>query len=174
MLSTLFEALFFFPKPVVAAVNGHAIAGGCLLACAADYRVMSRGRGRIGIQELLVGVPFPTIALEIMRFVTNSQQLQRLLYGGETYLPEDALNMWLIDELVEPADLMDRALAEAQKLTIVSARAFAHTKRHIRQPVLEWVRDRKPEFEPSMLDIWGAPETLEAIRTYVSRTLNKG
>ena len=59
-LHRLFDAVFFFPKPVVAAVNGHAIAGGCVLECCADYRMMAQGGGRIGIPELLVGVPFPS------------------------------------------------------------------------------------------------------------------
>ena len=47
-LSQMFETVFFFPKPVVSAVNGHAIAGGCVLACCADYRIMAQGNGRIG------------------------------------------------------------------------------------------------------------------------------
>ncbi len=58
-----FEALFSLMKPVVAAINGHAIAGGCVIACAADYRMMAREPGRIGISELLVGVPFPVVPL---------------------------------------------------------------------------------------------------------------
>ena len=173
VLSTMYGRLFFYPKPVVAAVNGHAIAGGCVLACTADHRIMARGTGRIGIPELLVGVPLPTLPLEIMRFVTNSQQLQKLLFGGATYLPEDALDMGLVDELVEPADLMDRAVAEAEKLAIISPQGFEHTKSHIRQPVLEKVRVGEPKFEQSVLDMWGAPETLETIRSYVSRTLKK-
>ena len=173
VLSTVYETLFFFPKPVVAAVNGHAIAGGCLLACAADHRIMARGRSRIGVPELLVGVPLPTIALEILRFVTSSQQLQTMLYGGATYLPEDATGLGLIDELVEPSDLLDTAVEMANKLMIVSPRAFEHTKRHIRQPVLERVRDGKINFEQSVLDMWGAPETLEVMRSYVSKTLKK-
>jgi enoyl-CoA hydratase len=57
-LTTLYETIFFYPKPVVAAVNGHAIAGGCVLACAADRRVVARDAGRIGVTELLVGLPF--------------------------------------------------------------------------------------------------------------------
>jgi Enoyl-CoA hydratase/isomerase len=78
-LSKAFETLFCFPKPVIAAINGHAIAGGCVLACAADYRIMAHQAGRIGVPELLVGVPFPTVALEIMRCVAAPEQFQALL-----------------------------------------------------------------------------------------------
>ena len=67
VLSGMFAAVFSHPAPVVAAINGHAIAGGCVLACAADKRLMARDGGRIGVTELLVGVPFPPAAMEIMR-----------------------------------------------------------------------------------------------------------
>jgi len=77
-LSASLQAVFACAKPVVAAVNGHAIAGGCILACAADYRVMARGSGRIGIPELIVGVPFPIVPIEIMRFVAPANRLQRV------------------------------------------------------------------------------------------------
>ena len=67
-LDKLYDAVFFHPKPVVAAVNGHAVAGGAVLACCADRRIMARAGGRIGVTELLVGVPFPALAFEIVRF----------------------------------------------------------------------------------------------------------
>ena len=173
VLSTMYGRLFFYPKPVVAAVNGHAIAGGCVLACTADHRIMARGTGRMGVPELLLGVPLPTLALEIMRFVTKSQHLQKMLYGGATYLPEDAAGLGLVDEIVEPSDLMDRAVESAEMLANISPKVFEHTKSHIRQPVLERVREGQASFETSVLDIWSAPETLEAIRNYVSQTLKK-
>ncbi len=66
-LHKLYDAVFNHPKPVVAAINGHAIAGGCVLACCADRRIMANDGGRIGVTELLVGVPFPALAFEIMR-----------------------------------------------------------------------------------------------------------
>ena len=69
-LHQLYDAVFFHPKPVVAAINGHAMAGGCVLACCADRRIMARDGGRIGVTELLVGVPFPALAFEIMRCAT--------------------------------------------------------------------------------------------------------
>src|SRR4051812_7641282 len=97
-----FEALFAFSKPLVVAVNGHAIAGGCVMTCCGDYRMMARGTGRIGIPELLVGVPFPVVPLEIVRFATPKQHLQALIYRGLTPTPDEALGYGLIDALADP------------------------------------------------------------------------
>src|SRR5262249_50308440 len=113
-LSKAFVTAFFFTKPVVAAVNGHAIAGGCVLAACADRRLMVRGGGRIGIPELLVGVPFPTIALEVMRFTIAARFIQDVFLTGAAYSPEEALPRGLADELVESGDLMRRAVAAAE------------------------------------------------------------
>jgi hypothetical protein len=77
-----FRALFAFPRPLVAAVNGHAIAGGAVMAAAADYRIMSMGKAKIGVPELRVGIPFPVAAIEILRFATSTQHLQELVYLG--------------------------------------------------------------------------------------------
>src|SRR6266852_4922794 len=66
-LHRLYEEVFFHPKPLVAAINGHAIAGGCVLACCADRRIMADDSGRIGVTELQVGVPFPPLAFEAVR-----------------------------------------------------------------------------------------------------------
>src|SRR4029079_1989985 len=100
-LHRLYEAVFFHPKPVVAAINGHAIAGGCVLACCADRRLMAQEAGRIGITELLVGLPFPALAFEVMRFTAAPQHFPALLYSGATFLPEQAIARGLIDEIVE-------------------------------------------------------------------------
>ena len=64
VLHKLYDTVFYHPKPVVAAINGHAIAGGCVLACCADRRIMAREGGRIGVTESLVGVPFPALAFD--------------------------------------------------------------------------------------------------------------
>src|SRR5262245_19721303 len=134
-LATMVETVFFYPKPVVAAVNGHAIAGGCILACAADHRVMARDAGRIGVPELLVGAPFPTLALEIMRFAAAPQRFQELIYGGATFSAQEALPLGLVDEVAEPADLVDRAVTAAERLLALPAPVFALTKSQLRQPV---------------------------------------
>ena len=74
--------LFTFPRPAVAAVNGHAMAGGWILACACDYRVASIAAGKLGLPELQVGVAFPPIAVETVRFATPPPQLQALVFAG--------------------------------------------------------------------------------------------
>ncbi len=172
-LSKAFEALFFFPKPLIAAINGHAIAGGCVLACTADRRLMARGSGRVGVPELLVGVPFPFIALETMRFGTAPQHFQGIMYGGSTLLPEDAMSRGLLDEIVEPQELMDRALAAAESLAGLVPEAFTLTKRLIRQPVLKRLQEDGPGLGAAIRDAWTSPEALATMRDYVSKTLKK-
>src|SRR5215208_806756 len=103
VLSRAFATVFFFPKPVVAAVNGHAIAGGCVLQCCADMRIAARNGGRMGVTELLVGVPFPPLAFEVMRFATPPAFFAETILSGATLPPETALARRMIDELAEPS-----------------------------------------------------------------------
>jgi enoyl-CoA hydratase len=173
-LSKAFVTVFFFPRPIVAAVNGHAIAGGCVLACCADRRLMAKGKGRIGIPELLVGVPFPTIALEVMRFTLASRFIQDVFLTGATYPPEEALPRGLADELVEPGDLMNRAMAAAAHFAAIRTDAFAITKLQLRQRVADRCASEAKRFEAAVNELWCAPEAFERIRAYVSRTLKKG
>jgi enoyl-CoA hydratase len=172
-LRRAFEAVFFYEKPIVAAVNGHAMAGGCVLTCAADRRLMAHGTGRIGITELLVGVPFPVIALEIMRFAAAPQQFDRIVYSGATFAPEAAVGLGLIDEVVPADALLDRAIAAAAALAALGPEAFALTKRQLREPVRERLERDGPRFDPAVDAIWYAPETAARIRDYVSRTFKK-
>src|ERR1041385_3254535 len=119
-LHRLYEAVFFHPKPVVAAVNGHAIAGGCVLACCADRRIMARDAGRIGVTEILVGVPFPALAFEVVRFAVPPRYLPEFTLSGATYATDEALRRGWVDEVAEPDKLIDDAIAVAQQLSGLS------------------------------------------------------
>lgn len=173
VLRQAFAAVFFCDKPVVAALNGHAIAGGCVLACAADRRLMARNGGRIGITELVVGVPFPVIALEIMRFVTASHRFEELVFGAATYSPDDGAALGLVNEIVDPQNLLDRAIAVAQQLGALGPDAFALTKRQTRQTVADRLAADGPRHDPEVDRIWSTPAAAARIRDYVSRTLRK-
>jgi enoyl-CoA hydratase len=170
LLHDFCETIFSFPHPLVAAVNGHAVAGGCILACMADHRVMARGAGRIGVPELSVGVPFPPAPLEIMRFVLPSQHLSRVMVGGATYDPEEAREFGLVDEVVAPEELLDRGVAAARRLGEVHPDTFSLTKSQLRAPALERMRAGQDEIQQIAEEIWTTPDALRRIRAHVDRT----
>jgi enoyl-CoA hydratase len=172
-LHKLYDAVFHHPKPVVAAINGHAIAGGCVLAACADRRIMAREGGRIGVTEILVGVPFPALAFEIVRFAVPPRHLPEFTLSGATYATDAALQRGWIDEIAEPADLLEDAIAVAQELALLSPAAFAQTKKQIRQSVSERLAQSGEATDRAVTEIWAAPETLNRIRDYVARTLKK-
>jgi enoyl-CoA hydratase len=172
-LHGLYEAVFFHPKPVVAAVNGHAIAGGCVLACCADRRIMARESGRIGVTEILVGVPFPALAFEIMRHVTPPYFFSETILSGATFPAEVAAHRGWVNETVESALLIERAMAAAQSLAVLSPAAFAQTKMQIRAVVAERMAQSGEATDKAVTEIWAAPTTLTYIRDYAARTLKK-
>ncbi|MCE9583787.1 MAG: enoyl-CoA hydratase/isomerase family protein [Planctomycetes bacterium] len=176
LLPALHDALraaFTFPKPLVAAINGHALAGGCVLAAAADARLVARGAFRIGVTEILVGFPFPPAALGMMRHVCSPTALQEVALTGRTWGPEEALSRGLVDELVAPEELFARALAQANAFAAVPARAFALTKFQLRSATLEKIDRDQEELGPQILDAWCAPEIGVAVKAYVEKTLKK-
>ena len=171
-MNHVFEALFAFTKPLIVAVNGHAIAGGCIMAACGDYRMMARDAGRIGIPELLVGVPFPVVPLEIVRFATPPQHLQALIYRGLTLTPDEALRHGLVDAVVDPDTLLDDAVAVADSLAAVSFEAFHLTKRQLRDPVIRRMHDNSV-VDLLVQDSWAGTTVPNAVRDYVARTLKK-
>jgi enoyl-CoA hydratase len=152
---------------LVVAINGHAIAGGCVLACCADRRIMTRGGGRMGITELLVGVPFPALAFEIVRFAVPGRYLPEFTYTGATYDVDTSLARGWVDELVEANALR----AVAQEMARLSPKAFTQAKKQLRQEVCERVERDGAMTDQAVTDIW--TDALGYVRDYVARTLNK-
>ena len=114
-LSDAFDSLLRFPKPVVAAINGHAVAGGCVLASACDERIIT-ATAKIGIPELRVGVPFPMVAFEIMRLVAAPSQFQQLVNLGRDLIGRAAFSVGLADEIAESDLIQTRAFEKAMQL----------------------------------------------------------
>lgn len=170
VLDEFLRSALTFPKPVVAAVNGHAIAGGCILAAACDRRIMAEGSARIGIPELLVGVPFPALALQIMSARVADGPLRELVFSGRTVQAEEARTIGLVDETCPADRLMERALDVATRLSTIPAGAFAMTKEAFYAPILERVR-LLADLNARVVDAWLQPHTYEAIRAYLERTI---
>jgi enoyl-CoA hydratase len=172
-LSAAFLAVFDSPVPVVAAVNGHAIAGGCILTCACDHRVMNSEHGRIGVTELLVGVPFPVAALEILRFAAGTQRLTELTFFGRTYPAAQALGLGLVDEAVPQALVLDRAAEVAAELAALPPEPLRHTRAQVRGPVLERISRQRPT-DGEVHRLWSSPSARRSVEAYVATTLRAG
>jgi enoyl-CoA hydratase len=173
-LDRLLLTLFEFPRPLVAAVNGHAIAGGCILACTADNRLMSDGPFKIGVPELKVGVPFPPSALEVLRFAAPDRYVQELTSGERIYSPSEAVAHGLVHRVVDGDVLLAEALAEARRLGALERRAFSLTKSMIRRPVSDRIAHLNSVFGAAVLQDWLDPETRAAIGRYVQAHLKRG
>lgn len=173
VLNAMFDAVFHFPRPVVAAINGHAIAGGCVLACCADRRLMVQGPGRIGVTELLVGLPFPALAFEVMRLSTAPRFFPQAIYGGETHLGDGGAERGWVHEVLPAADMPAKAIAVAQALGALPPVTFAATKRQMHADVIERMERNGKETDAAVTAIWTTAEANARIRDYVARTLKK-
>lgn len=151
-LDDLFRSVFECGKPVVAAVNGHAIAGGCVLAACADMTVMSGGR--IGVPELVVGVPFPRVAVEVLRFAVGDLTARRLMFGAQTFPVEQAVALGLADVVRSAESLVPAAVERARFMaTSVPADTFALTKAQLRRDARERM-DRYVDEADAVLELW--------------------
>ena len=170
-LSDVVLRLFGFPKPVIAGINGHAIAGGCIIASACDYRIMTNGSATIGLPEQRIGLAFPPAALEVMRFHLGDNAMQQLIHKGGNVGPEEAVSIRLVEECSAPESVLDRALEVAIDWSQVPSGTFALSKRQIRFHTLERIRRSDLEFGSEVAAVWTDPATLDEIRKYVEKTL---
>lgn len=150
-LESFVVALYRVEVPTVAAVTGHAIAGGCLLVAACDVRVM--GTGRIGVTESLVGFPIPPAALEVLRARTGVRT-ESLVRTGTTLEPAEALAAGLVDEVVEPGRVVDRAHEVARTLAASPPASYAVQKRMLRADTDRRIEDTRAAFGDAVRETW--------------------
>ena len=172
-LNRALSSLFSMSRPVVAAVNGHAIAGGCVLVCACDYRIMADGSGVMGVPELRVGVPFPPLALEVLHYAVGGDRMHELVFLGNTYGAHVARELGLIDEICSADELMQRAAQVADSLAAIPQASFRITKKQLHQPTLNRVDLLRELTDDEVHKAWSDPSIHEAIRDYMERTVKK-
>ncbi|MFO0948631.1 MAG: enoyl-CoA hydratase/isomerase family protein [Planctomycetota bacterium] len=172
LLSTVFQRLLTYPKPVIAAVNGHAIAGGCILCLECDYRIMAYGPGKIGLTELPVGVPFPPLVLEIVRLLAPSR-FNRVVNLGLLFPAEEGLELGLVDEVVDPSILRERSMEIAHRLAEIPPGSFRLTKLAYRQRALDAAERANALFLDGCVDAWCSDEVQKAIQAFIARNIKR-
>jgi enoyl-CoA hydratase len=171
-MSSLYERVLFFPRPVIAAINGHALAGGCLLVACCDRRFLAKGEWKLGAPELRIGLTFPAPGLEAMRHCVPPAMLDDVVFGGNTFIGEEAVKVGFADQIVDPSELMAYAIDEAERLGEFGE-TFRSTKEQLRLPLRQFLTAHGHRLDQHALDVWRRPSTLDAVRRYVEMTLSK-
>lgn len=147
-------AWFTLPRPTVAAINGHAIAGGCVLALAYDMRVAVDDGALIGTNEVQVGIPFPAVPLAVTRYALSPAHAREVLLGGALYDPDAACARGLVDVLVPRDDVVAEAVARARTLAPDTLGAYAVLKAQILAPTLAALESERSRINREFLDVW--------------------
>jgi enoyl-CoA hydratase len=169
VLEDLVQALYEHPGPTVAWVNGHAIAGGCVMTLCCDVRVMTARAGvRIGLNEVALGLRFPPRTYKMCANRVPGASLARLLLESELYLAPDAIALGLVDVMGEESD----ARARLEKLATHPRDAYRAAKRTLRG-TLDVPEAEQRRFVSDVIPQWAAPELKERLRAVLERKVTK-
>lgn len=165
--------LYSFDKPLVAAIHGHAIAGGCILALTADWRVLREG-AMVGLNEVRVGVPFPFGISMMLRESVHAPRLEEVALFGRNYKDREAVSTGLVHELHPAEGFEDHCRGRLEELAGKDSRAFAVTKRYLRSSTVERIRARDRASMPEFIDAWFSEETRSRLQGIVDELRRRG
>jgi enoyl-CoA hydratase len=155
-------AFLHFPKPTVAMLQGHAIAGGLILVLACDYRLGLDAEYRIGLNEVEIGASFPRAAFEIVRLRLTHQQASELLLGANIYPAQQAVRLGVVDDLLPPPTFQDTVFRRAARLGGFPRDAYAHTKATLVADATAHIAADTPEEAMRTAAVWMTPESVSA------------
>ena len=162
--TNLYTYVFNFPKPIVAALNGHTIAGGCMLATACDLRLMVTGKARISLNEITFGATVFAGSVAMLKYCAGSRNAQSILYSGAMYSAEEAFQLGLVDQVSTEDALAEDARKIAQELAQKDSSAFRSIKHLLRKPVAEQMIKREKDAIFEFVDIWYSEQTWENLK----------
>jgi len=167
--TNLYSYLFMYPKPVVAALNGHTVAGGCMLALACDCRVMVSGKARISLNEITFGSSLFAGSIRMLKFVIGERDAQSVAYSGAMYTAEEALQRGLVDQVSPENKLMEDAWEVAHRFAAKDGGAFRSIKGLLRRPASEEMKLSEERSVREFVNIWyseGTWKNLQAIKIH--------
>jgi enoyl-CoA hydratase len=163
--------LLGFPKPTIAAIGGHCIAGGYVFAMACDHRLVSDAAFTIGVNEVAIGASYPVVALEIMRARLPDALQRELILRAGLYPSSEALRLQLADRVVAAAALDAEAVGLAAQLGAYSAEVYADTKLRLLADALERIDTATLEDDLGISALWSTDESRAARRAHLEQNL---
>jgi enoyl-CoA hydratase len=167
--NALLRRVATYPGPIVAAIAGHAIGGGCLLAMACDRRVMARAGARLGLSEINLGIPVPAGAVAMLLALFPTRAVEQLVLEGDGFGGERALELGLVERLADSDVVLDDACRLAGHLASRPAAAFASAKRYLRHGLGELMAQRDGAEIESFLGRWFDAGTQDRLGALVAQ-----
>lgn len=164
--SAALRTLFTLPVPTVAAINGAAIAGGCILACACDHRIVANS-APVGITELAIGIAIPSISLAIATHALGPGADEKL-FEGRVYLAAEALAAGIASRVVAPGDEVPTAFEHALGRARIPSEVYRITKLQLLQPALALATSTAC-LDDTVLANWTEPDTVRRLQQHLSR-----
>lgn len=162
--TNLYTYLFLFPKPVIAAINGHAIAGGCMIATACDKRIMVSGKAKISLNEIGFGSTVFVGNTEMLRFCVGNKNASEILYSDAMYSAEEAQFLGLIDIVTTENHLMEEAVKIAAELGNKPYQAFKDIKLLLREAVCNEMKLKEKDSINRFIEIWYSESTWKNLK----------
>jgi len=156
--------LYTHPKPVVAAVTGHATAGGCILALCCDYRFIAEGRKLMGLNEIRLGVPIPYPAYRILDQLVGFRNAREIIDSGRFFIPGESKELGMVDEILPAGAVEDSAIEKALSLSMAAPGAFALMKQDRTEKTAAEIRACTPEKESLFLECWYSSTARERLK----------
>lgn len=160
--------LYTIPKPTIAAITGHAIAGGTILALCCDYRHIADGRKLMGLNEIKLGVPVPYLPDCIARQLLGTNKAREVLETGDFYPAEDLLRMGMVDQVLPLESVLTKSVEKAAQLGS-APRAFALIKQNRVETIEARVREHGEEKARAFLGCWYSPDAQEKLREAIKK-----
>ena len=162
--SRLYTNLFLFPKPLIAGINGHAIAGGCMLTTCCDRRLMVSGKAKISLNEIGFGSSVFAGSVEMLKFWVGSKHASEMLHHGKMYSADEAARIGLVDHITTLDGLAAETASVAQDYAQKDIRAYAAIKALLRRPVVDVMQKWEQPSIEEFLDLWYSPETWQQLQ----------
>jgi len=159
-----YTALFLYPKPVIAALNGHAIAGGCMIAISCDYRIMISGKAKIALNEINFGSSLFAGSVELMKLLLGQRKAEEAVYRGAMYSAEEAYQLGLIDRISTGEALESEARNVALMYASKDGAAFKSIKNLLRKTAAEEMKKREQDSIREFVDIWYSESTWKTLQ----------
>ena len=172
-MQEMWLALYTTRLATVAAIPGHCIAGGCMLAWACDHRVMVEGKGTIGLNETKFGLVPPLWLSRMLVDLVGPRMAERMATRGEMISAEEACRLGVVDSVVQLSRLADEAQAQLAELLSVNDTARGSTKQMLRADAAEALRKHQDEDLDWFVTLVSTPEVQSAIATYLESLSNK-